>query len=272
MNLLLRDVAFLEHGPTVTLTVEPGQTLCVVGPAGAGKSKLLRVIAKSEPADRGAVGFSGKAVVPEPCNRKLRPQDVSHRKGSNRAALATDVLSQLGLWEVRQKVIGELPPGQIAACDLLEIFMGDARLVVLDGDFDRLDPWARQGALRLMRDCCSRGAIFVVATDHVELAAQFDWLVVMREHQPVYSGRVSELAATRGQRSVTIESERNRGVRALVEPLLVSVARTETGYHLQPGPGQEHTAKLLRDGYGDVKYVVTDEKPLAEIVLELVNR
>jgi ABC-type multidrug transport system ATPase subunit len=271
MALLLRDIALLEHGSTISLTVEPGQTLCVVGPAGSGKSKLLRVIAKNEAPDRGTVGFAGKASIPEPCNRKLRPQDVSHRRGSNRAAQATEVLSQLCLWDVRQNTIAELPSSQIAACDLLETFMGESHLVVLDGDLDRLDPWTREGALRLMRDRCAHGAVFVVATNELEVASRFDWLVVLREHQPVYAGSVGQLAATRGQRTLVIESEKNRGVRALVDPLLVSIARTDSGYKLQPGPGQEHAAKLLRDGYGDVKFLVSDEKPLAEIILDLIG-
>ncbi|HWA83245.1 MAG TPA: ATP-binding cassette domain-containing protein [Fimbriimonadaceae bacterium] len=271
MALVLRDVALLHSGQTISLRVESGQTLCIVGPSGSGKTRLLRFFSGQEPPDRGEIQRPQQVAEPEPCNRKLRPQDLSHRRGENRAVLATEVLSQLGLWDVRQKPIGELSSGLVAACEVVEPLMSQAELLVFDESLDRLDPWARAGALRLIRDRCNDGAICIAATNLAHMASQFDHLIVLKDSQPAYSGSVSELASTRGQRSLTIESEYNTGVRALVQPLLVGVSRTDKGYKLQPGPGQELTAKLLREGYGDVKFAVADQKSIEEIVLDLLQ-
>lgn len=270
MALVLRDVALLQNGPTITLRLESGQSLCVVGTSGSGKSRLLRFISGQEAPDRGEVQRPQQVATPEPCNRKARPQDLSHRRGENRAVLATEVLSQLGLWEVRQRTIAELPTGLLAACELVETFMGQSELLVFDESLDRLDPWARGGALRLIRDRCNDGATCVASTNILELASQFDHLIVLKDLQPVYVGSVSELCSSRGQRSMTIESEYNTGARALVQSLLVGVTRTEHGYKLQPGPGQEQAARLLREGYGDVKFTVVDQKSIAEIILGLI--
>ncbi|HVT12141.1 MAG TPA: ATP-binding cassette domain-containing protein [Fimbriimonadaceae bacterium] len=270
MALVLRDVALLHTGPAISLRVESGQTLCIVGPSGSGKTRLVRFLAGQETPDRGEIQRPQQVAMPEPCNRKLRPQDLSHRRGENRAVLATEVLSQLGLWDARQRPIGELPAGLVAACELVEPLMSQAELLIFDESLDRLDPWSRAGALRLIRDRCNDGAVCIVATNLADMASQFDYLIALKDSQPVYAGPVPELVATRGQRSLTIESEYNTGVRALVQPLLVGVSRTERGYHLQPGPGQEQTAKLLREGYGDVKFMVTDQKSVEEIVLELI--
>lgn len=271
MALVLRDIALLEHGATINGSVEAGQTVCVVGPAGAGKTRLLRVLGGQEPPDRGEISLPGVISIPEPCNRKMRPQDLSHKRGANQAAAATEVLSQLGLWDVRQRPISDLGPAHVAACDLLDTFISTPDLIILDGCLDTLDPWARTGVLRLIRSQGSRGAITVVATNHLELATNFDWLVVMREHQAIFVGMAADLIRSQGQRKLTIESERNQGVRALVDSLQVSVTRTDLGYRLEPGPGQESTARLLREGYGDVKYVVSDEKSLPEIILGLIS-
>jgi len=53
--------------------------------------------------------------------------------------------------------------------------------------------------------------------------------------------------------------------------MLVGVTRTDTGYRLEPGPGQDHAARLLREGYGDVKYLVADERPISEIILGMIS-
>jgi ABC-type cobalamin/Fe3+-siderophores transport system ATPase subunit len=270
MTLSLREVALLHHGPVISLDIAAGQTVCVVGPAAAGKGKLLRAMSGQEQVDRGKISRPGKVALPSRCNVRLRPQDLSHKKGSNQAALATEVLSHLRLWDVRQSLISDLLETQIAACNLVEVLMGNGGLIVLDGQLDALDPWTRAGAMKLIRDRCAHGAICVVATNDLSLASQFDFLIVLKEHQSVFHGAVSELTNMRGQRTLTIESERNVGVRALVDPLLVGITRTETGYKLQPGPGQEHTARMLREGYGDVKYVVSDQKSLAEIILAMI--
>jgi len=269
MGLVLQEVALARTGAALSLLLGPGHTLCVVGRAGAGKSRLLRVIAGAEEPDRGVIERPDHVAVPEPCNRRVRPQDLSHRRGANKALLATEVLSHLGLWDVRQRIISELAPPQIAACDLVETFMSGAGLIVLDEHFDRIDPWVRMEAVALLTDRCAHGAIGVVATNQLEIASQFDFLAVLKGGQPVYVGSVADLVKSRGQRSLVIESERSMGVRALVDPLLVGVAKTESGYKLTPGPGQEQAARLLRDGYGDVHFVVSDEKSLPEIILSL---
>jgi len=269
MALVLQEVALAKSGAALSMLLEPGHTLCVVGPAASGKSRLLRAIAGTEDSDRGVIERPDHVAVPEPCNRRVRPQDLSHRRGANKALLATEVLSHLGLWDARQRVISELADPQIAACDLVETFMSGAGLIVLDQHFDRLDPWVRVEALALLRDRCAHGAIGVVATNQLEMVSHFDFLVALKGGQPVHAGSVADLAKSRGQRSLIVESERSMGVRALVDPLLVGVAKTETGYKLTPGPGQEHAARLLREGYGDVRFVVSDDKSLAEIILSL---
>lgn len=271
MAFILSELALVKNGSAISLSLEPGQTLCVVGPAASGKSRLLRVLSGQEAPDRGTVTTAKRISTPDACNRKIRPQDLSHKKGENKALLATEVLSHLGLWEVRQKVISELAPAQIAACDLVALFMSGSELLIVDDHLDRLDPWTRAEALKLLRDRCNEGANCVVSTNQLDMASQFDFLVVMKDHQPLYAGSTSELASLRGQRSLTIESERNVGVRALVEPLLVGVTRTDSGYKLQPGPGQDQTAKLLRDGYGDVKFMVSDQRSLSEIILGMIS-
>lgn len=57
------------HG--VSLTVDEGETLAVMGANGAGKSTLLKAVAGLMPAAAGSVRFDGNDVGPEPAHRRV---------------------------------------------------------------------------------------------------------------------------------------------------------------------------------------------------------
>jgi hypothetical protein len=61
------------------------------------------------------------------------------------------------------------------------------------------------------------------------------------------------------------------GVRALVAPFEVSVRDTDDGVVMQASEGQQLAAKLLLEGYGDVKLVVLRSPTLEEALLSLFS-
>src|SRR5262245_7618317 len=49
----------------VSVTVDPGEVVVVIGPSGSGKSTLCRVINRLEPIDSGTVRFDGRPLPAE---------------------------------------------------------------------------------------------------------------------------------------------------------------------------------------------------------------
>lgn len=267
-GLKLVDLALLEFGPTINLSVAPGESICLVGPAGSGKSRLLHTIAGGERPTRGCV-TGPKASSIEAIPKRTRVQDLGRRKGHHQPNQQTEVLSSLGLWEVRQHYVDELPLESRTACQLVEEFLGPAELLAWDGIIDALDPWAARGAINLFTR--EVGRITVATTNNLELVGQFDHLIVLNEYQPVYAGPVKALIDRDGVRAIRIESHFQPGLRALVEPFSASLTRVEGGIRIEPERGQECAVRLMREGYGDLKLLVTEQRTLPEIILDLLR-
>lgn len=274
----MSEVLGLEHfslgaeGPTLSLSVAAGQSIAVVGHGGAGKTRFLRMLAGIERPGQGAAHRRVETSVANGASlsRRSKPQSLARAAGSvNQAGPATELLSALNLWDDRQRLIGDLSPSRVAACELLEPLASAARLVLIDGQMDRLDVWALHGLLELMQRARAAGRTFIYTTNRPELAAQSDTIVVLKHGQIRFAGTVDDLLRAAPQHRITVHTENQPGVRALAAPFQVAIEDTSEGLVLCAPEGQTLAARLLLDGYGDVEYIVMKRPSVAEALLNL---
>ena len=190
----------------VTLSVAPGEIVCLVGPSGCGKSTLLRVAAGLEPLQQGRVTIGSKTmadgsvtVPPEQRNVGLVFQDYAlfphltvrdniafglrDMSAAERSARTGRALERTGLQRWADSFPHELSGGQQQRVALARAIAPRPRVVLLDEPFSGLDAQlrhqVRDDAARILRD--SGVATLMVTHDSEEAMYIADRIAVMRE-------------------------------------------------------------------------------------------
>ena len=191
----------------VSLTVEGGETVAVVGPSGSGKSTLLACLAGLDEPEGGVVTVGGQRLShrPEPERARIRARRIgvllqtgnllAHldiRTNIRIAQLAAttrtrhsadELLEQVGLATRRHAYPSELSGGELARAGLAAALANDPTVVLADEPTGELDGQAEQQILALLRDRASRGAGLVVVTHSAEVARTADRIVTLTDGQ-----------------------------------------------------------------------------------------
>jgi len=270
----LENFGLVAQGATISLVVAPGQSLAIVGPAASGKSRFVQCVAGAEKPAQGVVHVLARPAIAGRSGfaKRSKPQTIfRHSLNGGKATHVAEALTACGLWELRKTPIAQLTPSQVTACELLPCLGVDSRLLVIDGQLDRLDPWTLNSVLEVLRKRTALGAAVVAVTNRPELLSQFDLVVVLDAMRPLYAGSVDGLLSKGPKAQIEVESKMQQGVRAMVEPFRVNVEQQQGRVLYQATNGQELAAKLLMEGYGDVEFVVVRESTAEQALLQLAR-
>lgn len=258
-----------SHGPVLTLTLAAGQSVAIVGPAGSGKSRLLRFLSGQEAPPAGQVELHAPASWPQPIrDRKLTPQQLV-RAASGQAERASDALAATRLWDHRQSALADLSPGQQHLAELLPLLAHEDRLLIFDGHLDSIDLWALAGIRELLQRRLKEGAAAAIVTNRPDIVEQCDLIVAVANGHVRHAGRVQDLLR-KTPHELEVVSEHQPGVRAMARPFTVEVTQKKQTTILRAEEGQQLAAKLLLEGYGDVRYIVHRQPTMEECLLGLV--
>lgn len=268
---VLRQVSLVPGGGSLSTSILSGQRIAIVGPGGAGKSQLLRVLAgKEKPAD-GTVERRADSILISPDSLPKRGRVIGLAKsgrGPNASSERTALLIASRLWDAQNKPIHELTPTQTAAAELLAALQDESPIALIDGHFDRLDPWTLHSIQTRLH---KGGRTVVYATHRPELIQQADFVVVLKDRQVVFAGSISRLLSMHGNHELRITTERDATVQALAEPFEVTIRKDGRDLVVSAREGQELAAKLLIDGYGDIRTVVHRPPTIEEALLGLIG-
>lgn len=160
----------------VSLRLDPGERIAVMGLSGCGKTSLLRVIAGLQSPDSGTVKLAARRlsfVFQEP---RLLPWLTA--EGNVRLVLpdahqsedAAAWLSRFGLSDAAGKLPAELSGGMQQLVSLARALVCTPDLLLLDEPFKALDAAAKQNAIAAVSDGTD-AAIILVTHDACEAEA-----------------------------------------------------------------------------------------------------
>lgn len=282
--------AAVDH---LSLHIEGGHCVAVLGPSGSGKSTLLRLMGGLEQPDGGRISVAGRDitdVVPEKRGMAMvsqRPLLFPHlsvidniafaavvhgvRRSAARAD-ATRFLSMVQLDGFAARSPHELSGGQAQRVALARALAARPAVLLLDEPFSALDLELRQEMHTLLRDIRKlvNSTVILVTHDRDEAASLADTIALVNSGHLIQHGSVQDLY----RRPVSLEASRLMGGKNEIPGTIVA------GFHYSawgvfPVPGgtpgadgsgtivvRQESVEILRVGTDGTEAVVSAVQPV----------
>jgi ATP-binding cassette subfamily B protein/ATP-binding cassette subfamily C protein/ATP-binding cassette subfamily B multidrug efflux pump len=208
----------------VSIQINPGETLGIVGPTGAGKSSVLRLLLRHFAPDAGTLSWNGVALQDYPLtdlhaamawvpqesflfSASIAENIALARPGASRAeiehaaqlaAIHDDILHfPLGY----DTPVGErgvtLSGGQRQRVAIARALLADAPLLLLDDALSAVDTQTETQILRHLREA-RQGRMVIIVSHRLSAVMDADQIVVLKRGQVVERGDHAQLVAADG--------------------------------------------------------------------------
>ena len=233
----------------VSLGVEPGEFVALVGANGTGKSTLLRLIAGLLPPDRGSVAIAGRRVDgPDPrvglvfqeprllpwrsiVDNVAFPLELAGMARPRRVGRARELLDLVGLRGIEELRPYQLSGGMRQRASIARALALEPAVLLLDEPFSALDALTRERFnVRLQAIWRAIGTTIVLVSHSIPEA------IFLADRVLVLAGRPSRIAA-----EVPVPLARPRTIDDL-DAAVVSATASTVRAHLELGSAEDDEA------------------------------
>ncbi len=215
-HVVLRDVTRV-HGSGeaavtalagVSLAIEPGELVAVMGPSGSGKSTLLNVAGGLDRPTSGSVVVGGEDLTrtsPRDLARLRRrrmgfvfqdynlipsltaaenvglPLELDGVRARAARRQARHTLDLMGLMDLSDRYPDQMSGGQQQRVAIARALVGTRRFVLADEPTGALDTHTGEEVLRVLRERCDDGVAGLLVTHEARHAAWADRVVFLRD-------------------------------------------------------------------------------------------
>jgi polar amino acid transport system ATP-binding protein len=209
----------------VTLSVEQGEVLCIIGPSGSGKSTFLRCLNHLESINGGRIYVNGELMGYRQVGNvlyEMKPKDIARQRQAigmvfqrfnlfphltalqniieapigvagldpeEAKALGLELLQQVGLGDKGEHYPAQLSGGQQQRVAIARALAMKPKLMLFDEPTSALDPELVGDVLDVMKNLAKAGMTMIVVTHEMGFAREVaDKVVFIDKGQIVESG------------------------------------------------------------------------------------
>ena len=202
-NVVLKDIS---------LNVEKGDVLSIIGPSGSGKSTLLRCITDLETEDSGDIKFDGTfglvfqnfnlfphhSVMKNITNAPIRVQKRDKAEVFNHARY---LLKKMGLQDKEDAYPCELSGGQQQRVSIARALAMNPDILFFDEPTSALDPELTGEILTVIRDLAAEKMTMIIVTHEMAFARNVsDKIIFMDDGVIVEQGTPEEVFSSDNKR------------------------------------------------------------------------
>ena len=199
------DVRALDH---LSLDIPTGTVFALVGPDGAGKSTLIRILCGLITADTGTLDVLGMDAAASRTELRRRTGYLSQRFSlygdlsiDENLAFAAEIfgvsdyqrkrdelLEMTSLMPFRRRLADRLSGGMRQKLALAATLIHEPRLILLDEPTNGVDPVSRREFWKLLRGLGGQGITLLMSTPYLDEAERADNVAILHEGRLLIQG------------------------------------------------------------------------------------
>lgn len=222
VNHLVKSFGDLEVLKDISMEINQGEVVCIIGPSGSGKSTFLRCINQLETPTGGEIFYKGENLCEKKAdvrrfreevgmvfqrfnlfplksvlgNVTMAPVLTKHRDKKEAETLAMELLKKVGLEKKASAKPEMLSGGQQQRVAIARALAMEPEALLFDEPTSALDPELVGEVLNVMRELADEGMTMVIVTHEMAFARDVaDRVVFMADGYIVEQGKPEEVFA-----------------------------------------------------------------------------
>ena len=218
---IVKNFGKLEVLKDVSLDINEGEVVAIIGPSGSGKSTFLRSLIHLETVNDGSISIDGETVVENGIYQKnnafqklgmvfqnfnlfphksvlqnitLAPMLVNNESRETAEKYALELLESVGLSDKVDAYPYQLSGGQQQRVAIARALAMRPRAMLFDEPTSALDPELTGEILKVIRDLASKKMTMIIVTHEIEFAKNVaDRIVFMADGYIIEEGSAAEV-------------------------------------------------------------------------------